>query len=149
MGFWPNYLDKILLLLLGCFIFVATIFNDIPSESELKEVSGTLLSVEKYSRKPVKIRIQGSDIVFSYVSQGRLCVNVYEKLTLLKGKPLTIKYSPSIWLVENDKPKFYKVYDICVVARLKLLSQKLINLGKHASSKTGVVHWLDTLLHLG
>lgn len=91
---------------------MTSIYNGIPAETKLQEISGTLISVNSYngsnSTRYTEIQLDSSNLTFHYGTDSRLCGNIHDKLANLKLKPLTIKYSTYSGLSEST---IYVVYD--------------------------------------
>jgi hypothetical protein len=112
MEFLTDHFGKLILLVFGGTLFITSIYNGIPVETKLQEISGILTSVNSYngsnSTRYTEIQLDSSTLTFHYSTDSNLCGNVHDKLTNLKLKPLTIKYSTySGW----SESAIYVVYD--------------------------------------
>jgi hypothetical protein len=101
-----------MLLFFGSVLFITSIYNSMPAETKLQEISGTLTSVNSFngsnSTRYTEIQLDSSNLLFHYGNDSRLCGNIHDKLTNPKLKPLTIKYSTYSGLSEST---LYEVYD--------------------------------------
>jgi hypothetical protein len=96
-------------LLLAAFGGVAVFYPfepSIPKSSELNVTSGILLSAEFRSKKGSEIQIKGTNKIFNYLSHGRLCGNVQDKLSAEIGNPISIGHlaKPKKDWFNNDRP---------------------------------------------
>jgi len=100
------------LVALGAVAAIYPFEPSIPRRSELVSVEGLLLSAE-YRKRGSEIRIDHTDKSFFYMSYGRLCGNVHEKISSFVGKSIAIRYLPTADknLFGNARPLFvYEIY---------------------------------------
>ena len=95
---------------LGCIFLFISYFDNTPSAHSLNQVSGELVSVSaKKGRLTVELR--GNESKFGYVSFGRQCGSVYERIASLKGQRILIYYDPQLKQPMASQ-NYYAIYGI-------------------------------------
>jgi hypothetical protein len=103
---------SLLLAGLGAIVALCPFAPSVPAESELRDVRGTLASSTFRSRVGSEIRIEGVPETFVYRSHGRLCGNVQDRLSAEIGKPVSLRYLPSLTTDWFGNPRGQQVFEI-------------------------------------
>lgn len=110
-----KYIPNVTLFLLGLVVFLSSRTTDLPSEERLTKVTGNLMSVKSVpigKHSLTMLKIEGQEILFSYLSMGRSCGNVYDKLVEKQGENITVKFDAQDLVKSEKSPNYYNIYDI-------------------------------------
>jgi len=138
------------LFVLGCLFVMVSFTASIPSQSNLNKVSGELGGV-RAKKRLIIIELKGDEAKYGYLSFGRQCGNVYEKMAPHKDRPITLYYDP-----RQTKPlmsgSYHSVYgirgetmDICSYAKISFMHQHSNSVGLRFGSAMIVLALLAIL----
>lgn len=142
------------LFLFGLFLAFASYTGGVPPASDLVPISGTLMSIETKRKGLLLFELDRSDKRFGYVSFGRTCGSMHEKLDALKGKQITVYYDPNL-VKPLSSQNYYGVYEfradgkeICSYADIFNMHEREISFGLYGGlcliffSLAGLLLWM-------